>query len=158
MDYFDDAIIVNVVLQLITLLTKDQETVNILFENKKIINYIFSRLKMRDDDPEGAKNASLVPGIPTSMATILKNPSIMGSNSNKGTKARISHPTTIKLATIALSRLASKFDAQNIRSNLYIEQLKDFDNFEFIIKYITSVNSAEKLAKLAGVDPKNIIL
>lgn len=50
MDYFDDAIIVNVVLQLITLLTKDQETVNILFYNKKIINYIFSRLKMRDDD------------------------------------------------------------------------------------------------------------
>lgn len=76
---------------------------------------------MRDDDPEGAKNASLAPAIPTSMATILKNPSIVGSNSNHGTKTRISHPTTIKLATIALSRLASKFDAHNIRSNLYIE-------------------------------------
>lgn len=74
------------------------------------------------------------------MATILKSPSAGVSQSNSGGyKARISHPVTIKLATIALSRLASKFDANNINSTLYIEQLKNFDNFEFIIKYVTSM-------------------
>ena len=45
MDEFTDHTIVNVVLHLITLFTKSSETANILFDNKKILAYIFNKLR-----------------------------------------------------------------------------------------------------------------
>jgi hypothetical protein len=45
MDHFEDNMIVNVVLHLVTLFTKHSETASILFGNKKILAYIFNKLK-----------------------------------------------------------------------------------------------------------------
>lgn len=44
MDDFKDHMIVNVVLHLITLFTKNAETAKILFNNNKILAYIFNKL------------------------------------------------------------------------------------------------------------------
>ena len=44
---------------------------------------------------------------------------------------------TIRLATLALSRLSSKFDkSSDINASNYIEQLRQFDNFEYMLNYI----------------------
>ena len=45
MDDFKDHMIVNVVLHLITLFTKNAETAKILFNNNKILAYIFNKLQ-----------------------------------------------------------------------------------------------------------------
>ena len=47
MDEFKDYMIVNVVLHLITLFTKNQDTAEILFKNNKILAYIFNKLQNR---------------------------------------------------------------------------------------------------------------
>ena len=48
MDDFKDHMIVNVVLHLITLFTKNHDTAKDLFDNKKILSYIFSKLTARE--------------------------------------------------------------------------------------------------------------
>ena len=45
MDEFTDHTIVNVVLHLITLFTKSAETASILFNDSKILAYIFNKLR-----------------------------------------------------------------------------------------------------------------
>lgn len=42
---FDDTQIINVVLELITLFTKEEETSALMFEKKTILNYAFEKLK-----------------------------------------------------------------------------------------------------------------
>ena len=46
MDDFKDHMIVNVVLHLITLFTKNSDTAKDLFNNKKILSYIFKKLTL----------------------------------------------------------------------------------------------------------------
>ena len=62
MDFFEDSMIVNVVLQLITLFTRKEENPS-LFEHHKILSYVFSRLRSGGDqnnrDPETIKLAAL---------------------------------------------------------------------------------------------------
>ena len=45
---------------------------------------------------------------------------------------------TIRLSTLALSRLSSKFDREKVNSENYIEQLRKFDNFQTMLSYIAS--------------------
>jgi len=42
------------------------------------------------------------------------------------------------LATLALSRLSSKFEEENENREHYKKQLKEFDNFECMLGYIKS--------------------
>lgn len=95
MEEFTDHTIVNVVLHLITLFTKSAETANILFNNSKILAYIFGKLR----EPEKSTAA----GDATTSASQPYN------------------EETIKLATLALSRLSSKFDRDQINPNHYME-------------------------------------
>jgi len=106
MEEFSDHTIVNVVLHLITLFTKNVETAKILFANPKILAYIFKKLKHDDD---GGDDQKLPP---------------------------LHVQETIKLATLALSRLSSKFDLAAVSSAHFKEQLREFDNFKFMISYI----------------------
>jgi len=113
MDYFDDPMIVNVVLQLITLFTRREDPG--LFNHEKILNYVFSRLSERTI-PRGADG---------------------GENKRE--------PETVKLAALALSRLSSRFDAskKEIRQDLYIKELEDFDNFEYVMAQIRAIISKD---------------
>ena len=43
------------------------------------------------------------------------------------------------MATLALSRLSSKFDTEKIDSKQYIEQLRCFDNFEHMLHYLKAI-------------------
>ena len=56
MDFFEDSMIVNVVLQLITLFTSKSENPS-LFDHSKILKYVFSRLK--GSDPEALEDETL---------------------------------------------------------------------------------------------------
>lgn len=42
----------------------------------------------------------------------------------------------IRLATLALSRLSSKFESPKIDKTEYIAQLQNFDNFKYMIDYV----------------------
>lgn len=59
MEEFTDHTIVNVVLHLITLFTKSAETANILFNNQKILAYIFG--KLREPEEEELENNQIPP-------------------------------------------------------------------------------------------------
>jgi hypothetical protein len=113
MDYFDDPMIVNVVLQLITLFTRREDPG--LFNHEKILNYVFSRLSDKT--------------IPSGV--------------DEGEKKR--EPETVKLAALALSRLSSRFDAskKEIRQDLYIKELEEFDNFEYVMAQIRAIISKD---------------
>jgi len=50
---------------------------------------------------------------------------------------------TMKLAALALSRLASRLDEK--QSDLFVAELQRFDNFEQVIKEITKMISRERL-------------
>jgi len=105
MDFFTDSQIVNVILELITLFTKDKETSAMLFKEKKILSYVFSRL----------------------------------TKQKKSAEAGNSNMETVKLAALALSRLASRFDEKVLNCEFFIEQLKNFDNFDWVIENISAL-------------------
>ena len=85
MDEFSDHMIINVVLHLITLFTKNGETARMIFSNKKILQYIFNRLKASDALKSFAWKEGVIPQ---------------------------KHQETIRLAALALSRLSAKFDEE----------------------------------------------
>ena len=59
MDFFEDSMIVNVVLQLITLFTSKSDNPS-LFTHKKILNYVFSRLRLPANKEEPERNPETV--------------------------------------------------------------------------------------------------
>jgi len=89
MDRFTDIQIVNVILEITILFTKDKETSNLLFLQPKILAFVFNKL----------------------------NRVSMETNSE-----------TMKLASLALSRLASRLDEKN--SDFFVAELQRFDNFD----------------------------
>ena len=113
MDDFKEHMIVNVVLHLITLFTKNEDTAKILFDNSKILEYIFKKLS----SPTGESLGDFAMKSGVSQSHQIKE--------------------TIRLATLALSRLSSKFDRTKINDEKFIIQLKKFDNFTFMLQYIS---------------------
>lgn len=113
MDDFKEHMIVNVVLHLITLFTKNEDTAKILFGNSKILEYIFKKLSSPTGKP--LDDFEVKNGV---------------SQSHQVRE-------TIRLATLALSRLSSKFDRQKINDENFINQLKKFDNFSCMLQYIS---------------------
>ena len=96
-----------------------------LFKNKKILNYIFTKLKAPNQQNEPPKG----------FGTFLRNAMKVSQNSHT--------QETIRLATLALSRLSSKFDEQalkeqQIESEFFQRALgKDnFDNFDHMLNYV----------------------
>jgi len=81
--------IVNVVLHLITLFTKHAEIASILFGSKKILAFIFNKLKVHGSN---SKNSTEI------------------FNLAGDAEQKKHYYETIRLATLALSRLSSKFD------------------------------------------------
>lgn len=95
MDDFDEHMIVNVVLHLITLFTKNEETAQILFGNSKILEYIFNKL--------------------STTGNVLNDYQL-----KQGVRQSLHVRETIRLATLALSRLSSKFDRNRVTDQNYI--------------------------------------
>ena len=81
-DFQDESMIVKVVLQLITLFTAERESSSKLFDNERILKYVFSRLKGEHIDTMGDKADEV-----------------------------------IKLASYALCRLSSRFEATQPSAN-----------------------------------------
>lgn len=88
---FDDNQIINVVLELITLFTRQKETSDYIFHKQKILNYVFDKLKQKNEE-------------------------------------------TLRLATLALSRLAARLDEYN--SDKFIKNLKEFKEFNTVVENI----------------------
>ena len=95
MDDFKEHMIVNVVLHLITLFTKNEDTAKILFGNSKILEYIFNKLRYPTGDCLNALSVKI--GV---------------------TQSHVRE--TIRLATLAMSRLSSKFDRSKINDENFI--------------------------------------
>ena len=75
-----------------------------------------------------------------------------GDNSNNR------EPESIKLAALALSRLSSRFDPKNNNSNLYIEELEKFDNFEYVMNKIKEMIKNDLVLDEAAEENQKMIL
>ena len=101
MDFFEDSIIVKVVLQLITLFTVKSYHPN-LFDHPKILKYVFSRLRPLEH--------------------------------------HVVESETLQLAALAMSRLTSRFDTSKVNTELYLKEVEEFDNCEFIMRYLREIS------------------
>mmetsp|Transcript_20951 Transcript_20951/g.32461 ORF Transcript_20951/g.32461 Transcript_20951/m.32461 type:complete len:161 (+) Transcript_20951:4242-4724(+) len=88
---FEDNQIINVILELITLFTRNKDTSNYIFSKQLILNYVFDKLKSKNQE-------------------------------------------TLRLAALALSRLAARLDEHN--SDLFIKNLKEFKEFSTVVENI----------------------
>ena len=104
MDFFEDSMIVNVVMQLITLFTSKSDNPS-LFDHPKILNYVFTRMTDKEADASDE---------------------------------------TIKLTALAMSRISSRFDATKFNIDLYIKELEEYDNFEYVMSLIKRISQSDQ--------------